>query len=144
LGDAVMKITDPDIIKNGEKLLIESLTNDLNLETVREIIKDKLSVSSISPKGGKLVVHNNQIAFRMDFGLLLSGSLIFDRQGNYIPDSGMIAKSDSEIDVPLESSEPDDSSENTDNKLTQDETANDDITNILKESREYWEKIKGS
>ena len=139
-----MKITDPDIIKNGEKLLIESLTNDLNLETVREIIKDKLSVSSISPKGGKLVVHNNQIAFRMDFGLLLSGSLIFDRQGNYIPDSGMIDKSDSEIDVPLESSEPDDSSENTDNKLTQDDTANDDITNILKESREYWEKIKGS
>ena len=139
-----MKITDPDIIKNGEKLLIESLTNDLNLETVREIIKDRLSVSSISPKGGKLVVHNNQIAFRMDFDLLLNGSLIFDRQGNYIPDSGMIAKSDSEIDVPLESSEPDDSSENTDNKLTQDETANDDITNILKESREYWEKIKGS
>jgi hypothetical protein len=139
-----MKITDPDIIKNGEKLLIESLTNDLNLETVREIIKDRLSVSSISPKGGKLVVHNNQIAFRMDFDLLLNGSLIFDRQGNYIPDSGKSVKSASEIDTPLESPGPDDSNEDTDNKLTQDDTANDDITNILKESREYWEKIKGS
>lgn len=36
-----MKITDPGIIKNGEKDLIELLKEDLDLDAVREIIQKK-------------------------------------------------------------------------------------------------------
>ena len=161
-----MKITDPDIIKHGEKLLIESLTKVLDTEAVKELIKDKLSMSSISPQGGELIVHDNQIAFRMNFDLLLKGSLIFDRQGNYISDSlntersvsdtgnaGTGKATDPEPDpepelsgAEISTSEisgSDISISDNNSSRTEDESANDDITDILRESQSYREKTKG-
>lgn len=82
-----MKITDPDIIKNGEKDLIDAVKNDLNLDAVKEILEKRMAGSSLSPDDGQIVVHNNEIAFRINFNIQLSGSLMFDRQGNYIPES---------------------------------------------------------
>ena len=89
-----MKITDPQVIEDGEKDLIEAVQEDLDLDAVRQILKDRLEVSSLSSGGGQIVVHNNQIAFRMDFDIKLSGSLLFDREGNYIDDSGDDTKDD--------------------------------------------------
>lgn len=80
-----MKITDPEIIKNGEIDLIDAVKDDLDLEVVYDILKNRLAASSLSSNGGEIIVHNNQIAFRIDFNVQLSGSLMFDRQGNYIP-----------------------------------------------------------
>jgi len=82
-----MKITDPDVIKNGEKDLIEALKDDLDLDAVKEILKQKVAAAVLASKGGEIVVHNNDVAFRLDFGIHLNGSLLFDRQGNYIPES---------------------------------------------------------
>lgn len=79
-----MKITDPDVIKNGEKDLIDAVKEDLDLDAVKQILQDQIAQSALSAKGGQIVVHNNQIAFRLDFDLNLSGSLMFDRSGNYI------------------------------------------------------------
>ena len=86
-----MKITDPDIIKTGEKDLIEAVKDDLDLDAVRHILEKRMAASSLTSTGGEIIVHNNQIAFRMDFNVQLSGSLMFDRDGNHIPlpeDSG--------------------------------------------------------
>ncbi|MBU4132856.1 MAG: hypothetical protein KKF12_18720 [Proteobacteria bacterium] len=82
-----MKITDPHVIEDGEKNLIQAVQEDLDLDAVRQILKDRMGVSSLSSKGGQIVVHNNKIAFRLDFDINLSGSLLFDREGNYIDDS---------------------------------------------------------
>ncbi|MCF6245983.1 MAG: hypothetical protein L3J69_01350 [Desulfobacula sp.] len=82
-----MKITDPDVIKNGEKDLIEAVQEDLDLDTVKKILEKRMAASTLLPDGGEIIVHNNEIAFRMNFNIHLSGSLMFDRQGNYIPDS---------------------------------------------------------
>jgi len=182
-----MKITDPGVIQNGEKDLIDLLKEDLDLDAVREIIKKKMTSAALSPKGGEIVVHNNQIAFRMDFELCLSGSLMFDRRGNHIPesdgplDSNQDFKEENEDDLPaLESSEDittgekidpdlpdydldplDDLDELTDapeseielkeddplmedDPLLIEDLADDDITDILKESRDFWEKKKDS
>lgn len=79
-----MKITDPDVIKNGEKDLIEAIKEDLDLAAVKEILKEQIARTVLTAKGGEIVVHDNQIAFRIDFDLNLSGSLMFDRTGNYI------------------------------------------------------------
>ncbi len=79
-----MKITDPDVIKNGEQDLIEAVTGDLDLEVVKQILKERLKAAPLKTKGGEIVVHQGQIAFRLDFDLQLSGSLLFDRKGNYI------------------------------------------------------------
>jgi len=86
-----MKITDPDIIKNGEKDLIDSIKEDLDLEAIKEILKNQIAQTVLAAKGGQIIVHDNQIAFQMDFDLNLSGSLIFDRDGNYIPDSDTLS-----------------------------------------------------
>lgn len=175
-----MKITDPGIIKNGEKDLIESLKADLDLEAVRAIIQKKLTAAALSPKGGEIVVFNNEIAFRMDFELSLKGSLMFDRQGNHIPADDMPqeiivpsyedkpenprveTKNDIEdsldlmdedldslddLDELTETGEPEPALDETgslleDDSLISDDLADDDISDILKESRDFWEKKK--
>ncbi|MCP4022695.1 MAG: hypothetical protein GY729_12700, partial [Desulfobacteraceae bacterium] len=70
-----MKITDPDVIKAGEKDLIDAVQDDLDWDAVKEIIKEKMAATALSSKGGQIVVHNNEIAFRIDFDISLSGSL---------------------------------------------------------------------
>lgn len=95
-----MKITDPQIIQSGEKKLIAAMQEHLDLETVKKILSDRMAETSFESKGGQIVVHENQIAFRLDFDLQLSGSLLFDRQGNYIPDSPEIpTRSDDGVSV---------------------------------------------
>ena len=95
-----MKITDPDVIKNGEKDLIDAVKEDLDLDTIKEIIQNKMNAKALVSKGGEIVVHNNAIAFRLDFSIEISGSLMFDRQGNYIPES------DEENAPPIEDLDP--------------------------------------
>ncbi len=97
-----MKITDPDIIKNGEKELIEAVKDDLDLQAVREILEKRMAASSLTPSGGEIVVHNNEIAFRVNFDVRLSGSLMFDRQGNYIPESVDEPSDDTGMDMEVD------------------------------------------
>lgn len=110
-----MKITDPDIIQTGEKDLILALQEDLDIDAVKKILQDKIAATTLSAEGGEIIVHNNEIAFRIDFQLNLSGSLMFDRDGNYI--------SGSENDEKPEGAEEDTPAENQDS-----DTAEDDDT----------------
>lgn len=101
-----MKITDPDVIKSGEKDLIDSVRDDLDLDAVKEVLKKRMAASALSASGGEIIVHDNQIAFRMDFNIELSGSLMFDREGNYIPGSDEI--DDTGMEQPAEDTVSDD------------------------------------
>jgi len=109
-----MKITDPDIIKNGEKDLIEAVKDDLDLDTVKEILKKRMEAAKLSSKGGEIIVHNNEIAYRLDFDIHLSGSLMFDRQGNYI------SESDQTLDDELNETEASDKSDDQENLISED------------------------
>ena len=82
-----MKITDPQVILNGEKDLIASVQKDMDLDAVRDLFKERLTASALSPKGGRIVVHDNDVAFRLDYEINLNGSLLFDRNGNLLEDS---------------------------------------------------------
>ena len=191
-----MKITDPDIIKNGEKDLIEALKNDLYLDAVKEVLKKRMTEAVLSSEGGEIVVYNNKIAFKLNFDIHLSGSLMFDRQGNYISESDETGDQensvfedynfdDININETLEEVEPktllsnakgpeiedNDTSEeeqsfsdtmeeelkidlpdygfddeldqkSEDSEITMDDIIDDDINDILKESREFWELKK--
>ncbi|MCA1792411.1 MAG: hypothetical protein ABR534_08050 [Desulfotignum sp.] len=96
-----MKITDPQVIKTGENDLIASVQKNLDQDIIKKIIADRMAGTNLVAKGGQIVVHDNQVAFRMDFDLQVSGSLLFDRQGNYIPDGPepKPAQNDSEADL---------------------------------------------
>lgn len=187
-----MKVTDPEIIRTGERDLIDAVKEDLDWDAVREIVKNKINISSVDTAGGEIVVHDNQVAFRVDLEVKLDLSLMFDRDGNHIPeqeeaqDPPAASESGSaETEAPVESPdmEPapgagspqgesdiaaggvdgddlspqevefgldDFSAEDAeidldDIALADDggaENLDDDIDEILKESREFWEKKK--
>jgi len=102
-----MKITDPDVIKNGEKDLIQAVKDDLDLDIIKKIMQNKMNAESISSNGGEIVVHNNEIAFRLDLSIEISGSLMFDRQGNYISESdGEDVLPDEEDVLPIDDLDP--------------------------------------
>ncbi|WP_020586405.1 hypothetical protein [Desulfobacter curvatus] len=82
-----MRITDPQVIQDGEQDLIASVQKDLDLDAVKDLLKERLTASALSPKGGRIVVHDNDVAFRLDYEINLNGSLLFDRDGNLLEDS---------------------------------------------------------
>ncbi|MBF0572892.1 MAG: hypothetical protein HQK69_03925 [Desulfamplus sp.] len=89
-----MKVTEPDVIKSGEKDLIESIKDDLDWDAIKEIFIQRIKSSSFDlnkdsslsfdVSGGEIIVHEGEIAFRVDFELQTAMSIMFDRKGNYI------------------------------------------------------------
>lgn len=162
-----MKITKPDVIKNGEKNFMEGIKDDLDLDAVKKILNKKIAEAALSPKDGEIVVYKNKIAFKMNFDFHLRGSLMFDRQGNHIPESNQSDDSAAPLSAELDdSSDTSNSSQENDmqielpdyesdgnldleseesdfegNQLIEED---DDINDILDESREFWEQKKES
>ncbi len=130
-----MKITDPEIIKTGEKDLIDAVKEDLDWDALKDIIKEKVSRAALESKDGQIVVHNNQVAFKINFDLKMSGSLMFDREGNYIPEDGdlndaLLPEKENDAALPAADSLAPPGSE----------LANEEIDDILKESRDFWDQ----
>lgn len=130
-----MKITDPEIIKTGEKDLIDAVKEDLDWEALKDIIKEKMSLAALESKDGQIVVHNNQVAFKINFDLKLSGSLMFDREGNYIPE-------DQDLKNAPYTGSPDNAPDDVPDDLEKIDKADmddDEIDDILKESQDFWD-----
>ncbi|MBF0413572.1 MAG: hypothetical protein HQK70_12800 [Desulfamplus sp.] len=90
-----MKVTDPDVIKAGERDLIESIKDDLDWNVIKDVFLQNIKSPSFDIKdgalsfdvnGGEIFVHGGEIAFRVDLQLKTEMTIIFDRKGNYIPD----------------------------------------------------------
>ena len=82
-----MKVTNSDVIKSGERELIDTIIGDLDWETIENIVKSrhKLKIQDdIDYRQGDLIVHNNQVAYKLDFDVKMTLSVIFDRDGNYL------------------------------------------------------------
>ncbi len=79
-----MKITDSQVIREGEKELINSVKKQIDQEKIRELIAQKLSGGNLEARGGEIVIHNQQIAFRLDFEMQFTGSILLDREGNLL------------------------------------------------------------
>lgn len=82
-----MKITNADIIKTGERELIDTIIGDLDWNTIEKIVKErhKLKIQDdIEYRQGDIVVHDNQVAYKLDFDVKMTLSVMFDRDGNYL------------------------------------------------------------
>ena len=174
-----MKITDPDVIRDGERDLINAVKDDLDWNAVKEIIKNKINMKSFESKGGEIVVLNGRIAFRIDLELKMGVRLMFDREGNYISgdDSNVISDASSaelsddldmdsdfgleftsdeeelELNEALESGDKIDGASDSDSDLEGkpdpdgekevfDNEIDDDIDDILEETRDLWKQKK--
>ena len=86
-----MKVTNPEVIKNGEGELIDAITADVDWGAIEKIFteKHKLAIEEdVEYKNGDLVVYNNQIAYKLEFDIKVTLSVLLDREGNYISISG--------------------------------------------------------
>lgn len=82
-----MKITDPEVIKSGESELIDAITADMDWGGIGKVFmeKHKLDIDDdVEYKNGDIVVYNNQIAYKLDFDVKVSLSILLDREGTYI------------------------------------------------------------
>jgi len=82
-----VKVTKTEIIKSGEQELIDTIIGDLDWETIEDIVKNRHRLKiqdDIDYRQGDLIVHNNQVAYKLDFDVKLTLSVIFDRDGNYL------------------------------------------------------------
>jgi hypothetical protein len=82
-----MKITDSEVIKTGEQELIDAITADLDWGAIEDIFRKDHNLGieeDVEYKRGDMIVHDNRIAYQLDFEVKVTISLLLDREGNYI------------------------------------------------------------
>lgn len=80
-----MKITDSDAIKNSEKELIDAITGELDWSAIEKLLREKHNIGlqdDVEFRNGDLTVFKNQIAYKLDFDVKITLSVVFDRLGN--------------------------------------------------------------
>ena len=82
-----MKITSSEIIKSGEQELIDAITAEINWGTIEQIFNQKYNLGigeKIEYKRGEITVHENQVAYLLEFEIKTTISVLLDREGNHI------------------------------------------------------------
>jgi len=82
-----MQITNADIIKNGEQDLIDAITADLDWGAIENIFREQHNLGideDVEYKQGDIIVHDNQIAYQLQFEVKVTVSVLLDREGNYL------------------------------------------------------------
>lgn len=79
-----MKLVNADTIQNSEKEFIDAINAELDWVSIEKMIleRHKLQLQDeVVYRDGDIVVHGNQIAYKLDFDITVSMSLIFNRDG---------------------------------------------------------------
>jgi hypothetical protein len=82
-----MKVTNSEIIKNGEQELIDAITADLDWSAIEKIILKEHNLGieeDIEYKSGDIVAVDNQIAYKLEFEVKVNLSVLLDRKGDYL------------------------------------------------------------
>ena len=79
-----MKITTPETIESSEKEFIDTINAELDWEAIEKLLIEKHNFhlqDEVDYKNGDLLVHNNQIAYRLDFEIKIALSMTVGRDG---------------------------------------------------------------
>ncbi len=79
-----MKITEKEAIQDGEGEFVESLVGELDWGVIETILKEKYNLKlhdDVEYHNGDFVVHDNQVAYKLNFDVRLTLSLVFGRNG---------------------------------------------------------------
>jgi len=82
-----MKITNERSIKTSEKDLIDTIIKDIDWQAVEQIIRDKHHIGikeKVRYHQGDIVVHNHQVAYRVNFDVTVPFSILLDRAGAFV------------------------------------------------------------
>ena len=97
-----VKITDSQVIKAGEKELIDTIIEDLDWDVIKEMFREKLDLQiqgDVEYRQGDIVVYDNQIAYQLDFDVKAMLSKLFDRSGNHLAFNTSVSDDDSLSDT---------------------------------------------
>ena len=84
---AKLKITDSEVIKSGERELLDIIIGDLDWEAIEKIVKEKHQLrvqDDVEFRQGDIVVYDNTVAYKLDFDVKVTLTILFDRDGNYL------------------------------------------------------------
>lgn len=82
-----MKITNAEVIKNGEKDLIDSITADLDWGAIENIFLTEHNLGideDIEYKRGDIIAYNDQVAYKLEFTVKVNLSVLINRDGEYL------------------------------------------------------------
>lgn len=82
-----MKITNEGSIKSSEKDLIDTIIRDIDWHAVEAIIREKHHIGikeDARHQHGDIVVHEDQVAYRVNFEVTVPFSMLFDRAGAFV------------------------------------------------------------
>jgi hypothetical protein len=84
-GVGLMKVMDQEVIRSGEQDLIDGITADLDWTAVEQVFLDNHNLrlgEDVEYKSGDLVVHDQQVAYLLEFEVKVPLSIVLDREGN--------------------------------------------------------------
>ena len=82
-----MKITNSEVIRSGEQELIDAISGDLDWGIIEGIFREEHNLGigeDVEYKRGDIVVHNNQVAYRLEFDVKVTISVLLDREANHL------------------------------------------------------------
>ena len=82
-----MRVANPDAIRRGEKALAEAIASNFDSNVIQKIFKrvHNLDVGEdIKCKNASMGVHGENVAYSMNFEVLVNLSVFLDRSGNFI------------------------------------------------------------
>ena len=82
-----MKITNSEVIKGGERELMDVITADLDWSAIEGIFREQSRLEigeDVEYRHGDIVVYDNQIAYELEFEVKVTLSILLDRDGNCI------------------------------------------------------------
>jgi hypothetical protein len=145
-----MQITHADIIKNGEQDLIDSITADLDWGAIENIFREQHNLGideDVEYKKGDIIVHQNQIAYQLQFEVKVTVSVLLDREGNYLsvsfsgnkPDPGAAERNEDAEDQPEDTPESSGNQAKTGGLVKKANTPGEDIEELeaLAENETY-------
>jgi hypothetical protein len=82
-----MKITNAEIIKAGERDLIDSITADLDWGAIEDIFLKEHNLDideDIEYKRGDIIAYDNQVAYKLEFAVKVNLTVLINRDGDYL------------------------------------------------------------
>jgi hypothetical protein len=82
-----LKVTDPEAIKKGENEFIDTLIAELDWQVIETLLKEKYRLKlhdDVEYKKGDIIVHGKAIAYKLDFDVRVTLSLVVGRDGECV------------------------------------------------------------
>ena len=117
-----MKLTQPKSIEQNEETLFDTIKGALDWKVLERLLKqeDLLHIETqVDYKNGDLVVHDNQIAYKLDFEIRVPLSVVFNREGECLEIASFAADHSMEAQKTIPSPEMADLKERSTEKVEQ-------------------------